>query len=307
MQLFKRKEIEISGDKFSYLNWKGMNNKKNLFFFHATGFNGLTYHPLLSEIFLGLDKEYSIYAMDQRGHGLSNAKALPVNLNSWDVYFEDAKKFITLFEPKEIITAGHSMGAVVSAKAAFDFEKKIKTCILIDPVLQTQSFKYRSPFTILKNKIATTYLTKLLKNRASEMIENAKKRRNIFKDKLQVFEHYSGRGAFKNWPAESLNAYIDGGTLLKENEVHLSCFPEWESKTFSVSYAASTRFIKSLNKKLYIPYASEASTLSELVKSELEEKSNFYLEKIEGSHFFPMERKDFINKKIVNFIKEIDE
>ena len=307
MQLFERKDTEIAGDKFSYLYWQGMHNEKSLFFFHATGFNGSTYHPLLSEIFLGLDKKYSIYALDQRGHGLSEAKAIPKNLSSWEVYFEDAKQFIKLFEPKEIITSGHSMGAVVASRVAFDLEKKTKTCILIDPVLQPQSFQYRSLFTILKNKIMTTYLTKILKNRASEMIENAKKRRNIFDDKLQVFNHYSGRGAFKNWPDEFLNAYIEGGTQTKDKKVQLSCSPDWESKTFSVSYAANTRFIKKLSKKIYVPYASEASTLSELVKSELELQENFCLEKIEGSHFFPMERKGFLNEKIVNFLKDLDE
>ena len=66
------------------------------------------------------------------------------------------------------------------------------------------------------------------------MITNAKKRRSVFSDKQEIFNHYKGRGAFKNWPEDSLKSYINGGVLTHKNQIHLSCEPDWEAKTFAV-------------------------------------------------------------------------
>ena len=54
------------------------------------------------------------------------------------------------------------------------------------------------------------------------MINNAKKRRSIFADKEEIFNHYQGRGAFTNWPEESLKAYINGGVRTENNQINLS-------------------------------------------------------------------------------------
>ena len=52
-------------------------------FFHATGLNAATYLNLLTKIYDNFDGERSIYAFDQRGHGLSEAEADHKKLKSW--------------------------------------------------------------------------------------------------------------------------------------------------------------------------------------------------------------------------------
>jgi hypothetical protein len=136
------------------------------------------------------------------------------------------------------------------------------------------------------------------------MINNAKKRRSIFSDKEEIFNHYQGRGAFKHWPEESLMAYINGGVVSENNQINLSCNPQWEAKTFAVSYAARTNFLKKLNHQIYVPYASVGSTLSPEILDLLSNNPRYFFEKIEGSHFFPMEEKDLLCGKILNFIKK---
>ena len=197
------------------------------------------------------------------------------------------------------------MGGVVAARLAYDFEDKVSKSVLIDPVLQIQSLKFQIPFFNISNKTFVSLLGFFKKNRASEMISNAKKRRSIFADKEEIFNHYQGRGAFTNWPEESLKAYINGGVRAENNQINLSCHPEWEAKTFAVSYAARTNFIKKLNKKTYVPYASNGSTLSHEVRDLLSSNPNYFFEKIDGSHFFPMEEKDLICDKISNFINAL--
>ena len=305
MDTTKRKEVEINNNIFSYIFLEGQNKEKNIFFFHATGFNAETYIPFFLKLNELLENQYSIYALDQRGHGLSEATAVPSELSSWNTYFEDGKNFLSKFSSCENILMGHSMGGVVAARLAYDFEDKVSKSILIDPVLQLQSLKFQIPFFNISNKTFSSLLSFFKKNRASEMISNAKKRRSIFADKEEIFNHYQGRGAFTNWPEESLKAYINGGVRKKHNQINLSCDPEWEAKTFAVSYAARTNFIKKLNKKTYVPYASSGSTLSPEVRDLLSSNPNYFFEKIDGSHFFPMEEKDLICGKISNFINAL--
>jgi pimeloyl-ACP methyl ester carboxylesterase len=305
MDITKRKEVEINNNIFSYIFLEGQNKEKNIFFFHATGFNAETYIPFFLKLNELLENQYSIYALDQRGHGLSEATAVPSELSSWNTYFEDGKNFLSKFSSCENILMGHSMGGVVAARLAYDFEDKVSKSILIDPVLQLQSLKFQIPFFNISNKTFSSLLSFFKKNRASEMISNAKKRRSIFADKEEIFNHYQGRGAFTNWPEESLKAYINGGVRKGNNQINLSCDPEWEAKTFAVSYAARTNFIKKLNKKTYVPYASSGSTLSPEVRDLLSSNPNYFFEKIDGSHFFPMEEKDLICTKISNFINAL--
>jgi len=305
MDTTKRKEVEINNNIFSYIFLEGQNKEKNIFFFHATGFNAETYIPFFLKLNELLENQYSIYALDQRGHGLSEATAVPSELSSWNTYFEDGKNFLSKFSSSENILMGHSMGGVVAARLAYDFEDKVSKSILIDPVLQLQSLKFQIPFFNISNKTFSSLLSFFKKNRASEMISNAKKRRSIFANQEEIFNHYQGRGAFTNWPEESLKAYINGGVRKENNQINLSCDPEWEAKTFAVSYAARTNFIKKLNNKTYVPYASSGSTLSPEVRDLLSSNPNYFFEKIDGSHFFPMEEKDLICGKISNFINAL--
>ena len=85
MDIAKRKEVEIYNNIFSYIFLEGQNKDKNIFFFHATGFNAETYIPFFLKLNELLDNQYSIYALDQRGHGLSKATAVPSELSSWNL------------------------------------------------------------------------------------------------------------------------------------------------------------------------------------------------------------------------------
>ena len=132
--------------------------KKKYFFFHATGFNAETYALFLklNEI---LENQFSIYELDHRGHGLSEATAVPSELSSWNTYFEDGKNFLSKFLSSENILMGHSMGGVVAARLAYDFEDKVSKSILIDPVLQLQSLKFQIPFFNISNKTFSSLLS----------------------------------------------------------------------------------------------------------------------------------------------------
>ena len=304
MNSIQRKEAKILKENFSYLFLQGKDQNKKIFFFHATGFNAETYVPFFYTLYALLNENYSIYALDQRGHGLTKATAEPTKLSSWKTYFIDGKDFVDQFSAEENILMGHSMGGVVASNISYRLKDKVKKNVLIDPVIQPESLKIKLLIPNFFRKLLFMFKSFFSNSRASEMISNAKKRRSEFLDQEEIFKHYFGRGAFKDWPEEFLKSYIKGGTKINGNKINLSCHPEWESKTFAVSYNASARFIKKLTTPAYVPYASFGSTFSNSAMNMVKNKKQFIFEEIDGSHFFPMEKKDLLCNKIKDFIHQ---
>ena len=130
--MIKRKEIEIENNTFSYIHSKGLQENKNIFFFHATGFNAETYIPFYEKLNQLLHHEYSIFALDQRGHGLSRASAKPSDLISWETFFEDARNFVRFFKMSENIVMGHSMGGTVASIYAAVRPEKVHRLVVAE-------------------------------------------------------------------------------------------------------------------------------------------------------------------------------
>ncbi|MFL2683921.1 MAG: serine aminopeptidase domain-containing protein [Amylibacter sp.] len=90
----RKKFTNALGEDFSYLVHESTKSNLNFVFFHATGFNSETYQILFEKLKNQFDNQINIYALDQRGHGLSKAKSDHKQLKSWDVFVEDGKEFI---------------------------------------------------------------------------------------------------------------------------------------------------------------------------------------------------------------------
>ena len=71
----RKKFTNALGEDFSYLVHESTKSKLNFVFFHATGFNSETYKIFFEKLKNQFDNQINIYALDQRGHGLSKAKS----------------------------------------------------------------------------------------------------------------------------------------------------------------------------------------------------------------------------------------
>ena len=288
--------INSKGEEFSYLKNKTKKGSLNFVFFHATGFNAQTYTILLDKLDKKFNSKINIYALDQRGHGLSKAEAVPENLTSWAPFLEDGLEFVdSLSGP--IICSGHSMGAVIAAKVASKRKSKQIKLFMIEPVLfgPEQAKIWRASQEKPGNK--------------PNIADGAAKRRRNFDSIEEAMKSYEGRGAFKTWGSEWIKNYLIGGTQKSPNEgIELSCTPEWESMTFKSSSMDTWDFLEEIEVQTSTiaaaPEENSGTTFSEDArKALLSLGSTWELEEIDGaSHFLPMEFSDLTVDRISDYI-----
>src|SRR5919112_5570423 len=98
-----------------------------LHFLHANGYPPECYQPLLEL----LQTQYHVFGMWLRP--LWQA-ANPNEIHSWKIFSDDLLRFLES-QSAPVIGVGHSMGAIVTLRAALRNPGKFRALILLDPVL----------------------------------------------------------------------------------------------------------------------------------------------------------------------------
>ncbi len=92
----RRSDLALDDGSLSVLRWGRGEGPPDLIFLHATGFNALTYDPLLAP----LAETAAVAAIDQRGHGLSTLPADPSGLIDWWPYARDLVAVLDRWVPE---------------------------------------------------------------------------------------------------------------------------------------------------------------------------------------------------------------
>ncbi len=137
----KRYLVEIKGEKFSVLHWDGPGPA--LLLLHANGFSGGTYAPLARAL---NNKGYNVMALDQRGHGRTQAE-WRAQKHGWRTFGHDLAALIN--ESSESLNLiGHSLGGLAAVYAAEEGPSHLASMALLDPTMFGP--QYRLYFNILK-------------------------------------------------------------------------------------------------------------------------------------------------------------
>ena len=292
-----REKISLHEESFSYLFFKGRSKNNPIIFFHATGLNAATYLNLLTKIYDNFDGERSIYAFDQRGHGLSEAEADHKKLKSWRQFSKEAVTFLNALGHESIELMGHSMGGIVAAEIASQLKLKVNNLIMLEPVL------YYAPKEVIKLKIKK--FLQFSDFSASNKSSGARQRRNNFASFDEAVEHFTGRAMFISWPEESIKSYLKGGLVKREGSFFLSCDPAWEAKTFETVTFDTYRFLKKATcPVLIIRGDKETSTFTDEAKKALSKKNNILIEEYNGTHFLPIENVELVSSRVVDFLSK---
>jgi pimeloyl-ACP methyl ester carboxylesterase len=265
-------------------------------FAHATGFNAGTYRPL----FEVLDPSIDLYAMDARGHGFSTLRAEPKQLRSWAPYRKDLEAFVG--RPKApLVLAGHSMGATVSMELAAARPDLVAGLVLIDPVIVPPRLVV--PSTLLR------FFG--LSGRVVPIAKAAARRRMEFPSVEAAVDNFVGKGPFKTWPRQWIEAYVEGGTqATAAGTVRLTCEREWESQTFAVSTTSPYRPLSRVRCPITLiarkasgpPFNHESR---EAVLKTQPSTRAVILE--DATHFLAMEQPDVVRAEIERMVHHVSE
>jgi pimeloyl-ACP methyl ester carboxylesterase len=236
--------IEVPGGKLHYLDWGGSGLPAH--FLHGNGFCAGTYSPFIEQ----LAGEMHIVASDVRGHGASEFTGIQP-IRSWKVFAEDLKTVVGCTCRPPVIGMGHSLGAVSTVIAAAAYPRLFSFLVLVDPVFLT-------PRRLAAIGLMRTFGLQARLPRARD----ARRRRKIFRGKAEALRLFlSGRGIFKTWSPEFVEAYLECGLIERDSETAvLTCDPELEAQIFESIPLRTWSFVR----RIQCPVLAIRGELSEV-------------------------------------------
>jgi pimeloyl-ACP methyl ester carboxylesterase len=263
-----------------------------LIFLHANGFCASTYRALLAALVEEMGQ--AVIGLDLRGHGRTRLPASPDYQDSWNRHSRDIAEAVTRLAPSGTVLAGHSMGGTSALLASRRIPNLVKGLCLFDPVLAPIGFyMYAKLPWVFENW-----------RHHFPMARNAARRRANFATRSDAIVAYTGRGAFKTWPAQTIADYCDDGfTDLADGTVTLSCEPAFEAACFAGQRHNPHAALKKINWPTKLLKGEKGSTTRGLSIAKLA-RYGIDIQTIAGtSHFLPMERPDVCVAVMVEVIK----
>jgi pimeloyl-ACP methyl ester carboxylesterase len=263
-----------------------------LHFLHANGYPPECYQPLFEH----LQKKYHVFGMKLRPLW---DEANRDGLHDWHPFSDDLLRFLSDFQPDPVIGVGHSIGGVVTLRAAMRAPGKFRVVVLLDPVFFVPSFL------VGWNLIRAIGLGE----KTHPLIPAAKKRRRAFDDLDTVFHSYRNKPVFRYMGDENLMAYITGITKPKaDGGYELAYTPEWETHIYLTGLRDFDlwRGLSSLDVPTLIIRGSETDTFlpnaERLVKKKNPKIRVHTMQN--ATHILPLEHPQQVAEIIKNFLDD---
>jgi len=264
-----------------------------LHFLHANGYPPDCYKPL----FELLKTQHRVFGMKLRPLW-DDAKI--EDINDWHPLSDDLLRFLTTDGIGPVIGVGHSVGGIVTLRAALRDPGKFRALILLDPVL------FVPPFLVMWNLVRALGLG----NKLHPKIVGALKRRRTFDNLDMVFRGYRSREIFRYMSDENLRAYITGITKPKaDGGFELAYSPKWESHIYLTSLRDFDlwRHLPKLNVPTLIIRGAETDTFFKNAAKLVEKKNpKIQIETLEKStHILPLERPQEVFNLMQAFLSSV--
>lgn len=189
-----------------------------LHFLHGNGFCGRTYEPMLRH----LAEHFDLWLSDAQGHGDSDHGGKFVGWNrSADLAVEAVKAQGQAFKSVPWFAAGHSFGGVLTSLIVAEQPKLFQAAVLLDPVLFTPSM-------LLGASVAE--LTGVMRH--TPLARQARGRRDHWASRDEARANLTGRGTYKGWADEAMDAFLTHALADVEDGVRLKCRPSREAEIF---------------------------------------------------------------------------
>lgn len=263
-----------------------------LHFLHANGYPPACYKPL----FELLQTQYRVFGMLLRP--LWEA-AKPEDIQDWHPLSNDLLRFLSDCETAPVIGVGHSIGAIVTLRAALRDPGKFRALVLIDPVL------------FLPRRLITWNLVRAmgLGHKLHPKIAGSLKRRREFDDLDTVFRGYRNREVFRYMSDENLKIYIEGITRPINDGYELVYSPEWETRIYFTGLRDFDiwRNLSKLRVPALFLRGAETDTFLEEAAALVKRKQPRAVVETLGksTHLLPLERPQEVFDIIQSFLMEV--
>ena len=175
---------------------------------HGTGFVAEVWDDVARE----LAADYTVYALDRRGHGDSHKPA--ADRYHFQDFAEDVCTAIEALDLSDIYGIGHSAGATDLLLAAKLRPDRFTRLFVMEPTVMDPGAARPGG----------------LSDFALGAVQGVLRRQAEFESAEVAFQRYQAAPAFADWTASSLRAYIQHGFAAREDgRVRLRCTPEMES------------------------------------------------------------------------------
>jgi pimeloyl-ACP methyl ester carboxylesterase len=178
---------------------------------HATGFHARCWDQVVANL-----PGRQVYALDFRGHGLSDKPAPPY---VWRNFGMDLIHVVEQLGLEQAIGVGHSKGGYAVTMAAAACPGAFRSLLLVDPVILTpEAYAAMSSPEAKHNHFAS-------------------RRRNAWTSIDEMVDRFAGRPPFASWQPEVLRDYATYGLLPDPDGegLVLACPPEIEAATYAGS------------------------------------------------------------------------
>ncbi len=266
-----------------------------LHFLHANGYPPGCYRPLIER----LVEQYHVFGMLLRPLWPASD---PKSVRDWKPFSEDVRQFLHEASMGPVIGLGHSIGAVLTLRAALREPSLFRALILIDPVLLP-------PCQILRLRIARALG---LPPGGGRLEQAALRRRRHFDSLEQLFDGYRRRDVFRFLSDHSLRALIEGITRPSvDGGYDLAYSPEWEARIYKTGIWNDSDLWSNIG-DLRVPtlFLRGAETDTFFARTaELVRQRNLSIQTKtipDATHLLPMEKPDEVAGTIRQFLASIN-
>jgi len=267
---------------------------ESLYFLHANGYPPECYLPLL-ETFAN-----SHHVIGMKLRPLWEGHETEV-LTDWQPLSDDLVHFLKQQNDPKAIFVGHSLGAVVSLRAAIQEPGFFRALVLLDPVI--------FPPAVIRGWEIIKSLG--LGYKLHPLIPTAQKRRRVFENQEVVYRAYRQKKIFRFIDNQKLKTMIAG--MLKPingKGYELSYSPEWEVQIYYTGVSSDMdiwRGLPQVKIPILIIRGSETNTFFPVTAKRIKKKlPTVRVETIsKATHLVPLERPTEVSKIILDFLETV--
>lgn len=253
---------------------------------HANGYPPGSYRQMIACLTL----DYHVVGYNHRP--LWSDELPPARLD-WDLLTNDLIETLQATQSGPVWVLGHSMGAVIAARAARRSPELFRGLVLIDPVFLP---------TRLVIAQALSSERRLIRQ---PMVARTLKRPNRFDDHAAAFAFYRGKRAFSGFSDDALMDYVRAGTRsIADGTLELAYAREWEASAYK-----STPWVWPMLAQIKLPVlglrGEDSNTLLPAAWRRWRRlQPHALLRECPGGHLLPMEHPEATARAILEFLAQ---